>query len=596
MRILFIILLFFINFYSFSNPVDTIEAKQVAINYYNYINPLSTKKSIKIKKTFVHKYQSINTYYTFVFNNNDFIVISADNATVPVFAFSTEHNFSSKNISPEYKYWMQTEYDKWVYYVQTNNISNTKYKQEWDNIKNNNIIETKSNNEVSPLLTTKWGQQEPNDDNSIVGINITNAYNFYAPNTNYCGCGKCFTGCVPVAMAQIMNYWRYPYNDFDWCNMTDSLMLYNVSRDERPTYIRERNAIAELMYDCGIKSDIHYCVRSTCESFVWPSRARNTFRDDYGYSDDIKRVFRMTTPLFKHKIRKDLKDGYPVLYTGLDNNFEGHAWVCDGYKDKDFFHFNMGWNGNENGYYYISPSDSPHTNFTIIQEAIIRIYPSDIDNYLKPGCFNCDGNKIISNNVNYNSQYFNIPCITWFGLPSSYNYSSPSHPPHKTNTIYENGVFKLVYDTIKSGTIHVIHSKIPLNNKVYLKAIHEIVLENFETEEGSDFIAEIIPCPNSLYYLTNPIISENNNLANNKFANNVNIYPNPGTGIYTLEINTEQQAIEYQIYNSFGNIIQTTPLYNNNSTIDISNQPTGIYFVKIIFTDGKTINKKIIKN
>ena len=49
---------------------------------------------------------------------------------------------------------------------------------------------------VSPMITTSWGQSRPYNDN------CTFTYN----NHTY----QCVTGCVATALAQVMNYYKYP--------------------------------------------------------------------------------------------------------------------------------------------------------------------------------------------------------------------------------------------------------------------------------------------------------------------------------------------------------------------------------------------------
>ncbi len=50
----------------YSNPVDSIKAKVVAINYYNFLKPGA--KDLKVSKVNVKNYKGIITRYTFVFS------------------------------------------------------------------------------------------------------------------------------------------------------------------------------------------------------------------------------------------------------------------------------------------------------------------------------------------------------------------------------------------------------------------------------------------------------------------------------------------------------------------------------------------------
>jgi hypothetical protein len=54
----------------------------------------------------------------------------------------------------------------------------------------------------------------------------------------------------------------------------------------------------------------------------------------------------------------------------------GHAFNVDGYNGNDYFHFNWGWSGSYNGYFYLDNLNPGGNNFTEGQGAIIDIYPA----------------------------------------------------------------------------------------------------------------------------------------------------------------------------------------------------------------------------
>ena len=68
------------------------------------------------------------------------------------------------------------------------------------------------------------------------------------------------------------------------------------------------------------------------------------------------------------------------------------------------------------------------------------------------------------------------------------------------------------------------------------------------------------------------------------------IYPNPSSGIFNVEMNAEQAEIE--IFNITGQRVKQTTL-NSYGIFDISNQPKGLYLIKIA-TSTETIVRKVI--
>ena len=68
---------------------------------------------------------------------------------------------------------------------------------------------------------------------------------------------------------------------------------------------------------------------------------------------------------------------------------------------------------------------------------------------------------------------------------------------------------------------------------------------------------------------------------------NISIFPNPSSGIFQIESNQEINQIE--VFNITGQVI----LSFNSNTIDLSNQPSGIYLIEIKTTDAVFVNKLV---
>ena len=43
---------------------------------------------------------------------------------------------------------------------------------------------------------------------------------------------------------------------------------------------------------------------------------------------------------------------------GGSGNYGGQVWTCDGYQDDNYFHFNWGWGGHQNGFYALTNCSS----------------------------------------------------------------------------------------------------------------------------------------------------------------------------------------------------------------------------------------------
>ncbi|MEO6902832.1 MAG: choice-of-anchor tandem repeat GloVer-containing protein [Bacteroidia bacterium] len=72
-------------------------------------------------------------------------------------------------------------------------------------------------------------------------------------------------------------------------------------------------------------------------------------------------------------------------------------------------------------------------------------------------------------------------------------------------------------------------------------------------------------------------------------------YPNPTTGLITLTLDQQKQDVSVKVINILGKIaVPVTKIENNTFTIDITNQPTGIYFLEVT-ENQKLYRVKVVK-
>ena len=76
----------------------------------------------------------------------------------------------------------------------------------------------------------------------------------------------------------------------------------------------------------------------------------------------------------------------------------------------------------------------------------------------------------------------------------------------------------------------------------------------------------------------------------------ISIYPNPNTGLMTLEFNSNVQNTILKIYNALGNLVKEQALIQGANSINIQDQARGIYFIHIE-QDHRSIQvSRIVKN
>jgi len=204
---------------------------------------------------------------------------------------------------------------------------------------------TKADNVVAyyAFLPTVWGQEYPY--NAAVNFSCTTLADSYQ--------GKAPAGCVPIAIAQILAYYKLPSN-LNWTEILKSQTLKN-----NPTQL-VINQVSNLIKDIGTKIKIDYgCDGSGISSSLTAPVVTGLF-NSYGLTHTGLKNFDL------YGITSSLISKRPVYMRGGNIYGVGHAWVCDGYKRHEYssgdsYHYlsmNWGWSGNSNGFYY-TEEDSP---------------------------------------------------------------------------------------------------------------------------------------------------------------------------------------------------------------------------------------------
>lgn len=322
-----------------------------------------------------------------------FMVLSADDMAVPLLGYSDEGGFSASDINPEMRWWLD-EYAKEIKWLRENPDASGRI-----------LHSSKPEKEpIPPLLKTKWDQDTP--------------YNDFCPEID----GElCVTGCVATSMAQIVNYHRLPADygtgtasvtcngklytfdfsneTFDWDNMLD------VYGREGSYNMTQADAVAKLMYACGLSVDMEYGVNA---SSALSKNVAYALVDHFGFDKGIVIARRNWFGLeeWNDYVYAQLRDYGPVNYSGRTDD-SGHSFVCDGYDRDGFFHINWGWGGVSDGYFRLTALDpqsqgigGSSSGYNLQQSIIANICPPRENS--RPEYFMYqDDNLAVTNDRNY---------------------------------------------------------------------------------------------------------------------------------------------------------------------------------------------------
>ena len=292
----------------------------------------------------------------YIFNSSDnggFVLVSADDNALTILGYSDRGAFDAEHIPSNVQYMLD-------YYAESIAMSRT------SSFPRASIApQGTPSTPISPMLEAegiKWDQREP--------------YNNLCPSD---GGGRCATGCVATAGAQLMRYWKWPEqgsgsHSYTWqrCDSitangecavtTDTTLSVDFSAahydwaNMLPSYHRDetqaqQDAVALLMYHVGVSVNMSYASLGSGAGVMldpWTSY--------FGYKNTASNIYvgeaelgGITLYEFTKACKKELAAGRPIWLAG-----GSHAFIGDGIDANGLFHINWGWGGYADGFFAIS--------------------------------------------------------------------------------------------------------------------------------------------------------------------------------------------------------------------------------------------------
>lgn len=390
---------FFATVVAWAGPVSRQQAQQQAKEFMASRGVVMTESRAAYKAPRKTTQNDEQAFY-YVFNagqDRGFVIISGDDRTEQVLGYCDNGTFDVANMPENMRSFLQGYADeiKWM---------------DDNNIQGNQLNQAKSprrikpvRRAVSPILKSLWNQGDP--------------YNRFCPEYYNASGGRgehAVTGCVATAIAQVINFWKYPvktrgnipshsntYNTktasgkdttivvtlprikggtvIDWDNMLD---VYDASATDA-----QKDAVANLMLMVGQSVKMGYGASSGA---VHGSNVPDILKQIFGFDDSAWCASRdnYTVEGWTDLLYGELAAGRPISFSGHSTG-GGHAFVVDGYDGEGLFHLNWGWGGGSNGYFRITvlnPGDnsgigasSSSDGYSMGQNAIIGLkLPDDV--------------------------------------------------------------------------------------------------------------------------------------------------------------------------------------------------------------------------
>ena len=306
----------------------------------------------------------------FVFNvpgDGGFVIVAGDDRVRPVLGYSHAGSFDPDNL-PENLRGMLAFYQEQITWAEDNAVeASPAISAEWSQYQSGTALRA-AGEKVLP--TANWDQHSP--------------YNLQTPTVR----GRhTLTGCVATATAIVMMYHKWPetavtkgVSSFDPINDTDfepessafDQKSYKITYAPYDWKSMETidgpesagaQAVSDLMWNIGANVGMSYGLTFSGANSPY---ALSKMIDVFGYSNNIrykKKAYYYWAEWYD-MLRAEIDANRPVLYDGRTIENAGHAFVCDGYADDDYFHINWGWGGSNNGFFTLTAFDpeNPETN------------------------------------------------------------------------------------------------------------------------------------------------------------------------------------------------------------------------------------------
>lgn len=542
--IVFALLSLFNSSFLYSKEVNKETAKKVAINFLEEheieINSLLISDPIVILK------ESISTCYVFKFDNG-FIIISAYNSVYPILAYSFESPYKENDIAPAFAFWMNQLSSQIFKNIEIQASAPMNVAETWEKYLSGNFVASKTKDGVTPLLNTTWNQDL--------------YYNSAFPEDSNFPSNHPYAGCVATAMGQIMKYYNWPKSgtgqntiDSPYGELTANFGNTTYNWLEMETYLDSENpAVAELLYHNAIAVNSEFFTHGTG---AWDDDIPLALIDHYNYEETAEFLWtnNYTAESWKTMIKNELNHGRPLIYGGIDlQDSVGHTFICDGYQDEDFFHFNWGWGGQYNGYYYLDSLMVGGYHFDFQHDVVIGIEPD-------------------------------------IGIMELY-------PP-------ENLLSEVIV-----RDVHLSWDQPPITGSLYLlgyNVFRNDLLLNKSILTSTNFTDFDAPPGTHKYSVNTTYIGDGNGRSTEietfvsaikeQSANLISVFPNPSNGKFCITSDQSLQNYFLSVCNLSGKEIMNIPIQKSftEQAIDLSELNKGVYLLKIAFDNQLFIEKIII--
>lgn len=396
-RIIALALVFGLGIAAYAGPVTPEKALQVASKV--FAAQPSTKGAVAsdLKIVWDGEFEQTKAatdpaFYVVTRKEGGFVIVAGNDNAQPILGFSFENPFQVEGMPDNVRWWME----QLKAYSRSATVATPEAQERWMRFADTKApLSGTFEDEFMGSRTVQWNQ--------------TNPANYYCPTVTG-ESGKSVCGCVALALSEVMTwfgeqnapsgtgtveeYTQYggftiPAHDlgtvYRWAELqtletANQFYAQNGGYTYADYYGTPENItelgknLGQLVYDIGTILQVDYGEEGTAGNLSRLSYLAEMMH----YNKSALEVNRSSYSQSKwDQMLKEEITLRPVYYTGSDPSAGGHAYVADGYATYNgdlVFHYNLGWGGSGNGYYYSSPQ-TPNSYSFGNNSAMFDFYP-----------------------------------------------------------------------------------------------------------------------------------------------------------------------------------------------------------------------------
>ncbi|MBO7618330.1 MAG: C10 family peptidase [Bacteroidales bacterium] len=376
-----------------AGPVDQQKAQKLGAKFLSTTAISERNADIQLNLVSVAANRNAIDYYVFnVSNDEGFVIVAGDDRVKPILAYSTKGKFDPNDVADGFQFTLDGFREE-IQYVREHNLSATPdITAEWRRVSETGSLNRDGSTRtvVEPLCQTIWNQNYP--------------FNSQCPEDPDGNGGHVYAGCVATAMAQVMKFHDWPdhgtgshsyhpqgyaqqnanFGETEYHFELMPLALDSTSTEEEIFYI------AQFQHHCGIAVNMQYSPDgSGAYSDDVPPALRNYFRyncDNHVSNYNFWPGMGYSNEEWGNMLKNGgLDEGLPLYYSGSDDSGAGgHAFVCDGYDENDYFHFNWGWSGRDDAWCPIGALNTTKYAFNMMNGFTGHIIPKEDIYFSRP--------------------------------------------------------------------------------------------------------------------------------------------------------------------------------------------------------------------